>query len=164
MSIEEQIKEQFDHKKIIENLAKYELYYQISLSHIVSQSEFDVKSTYKKINELSLDIDPETVFYTIIAIIRHFKDTEDFNNNYLIELQKHASVHALEDYVKKDKDLLNPETYLETVLEEINSGAFFTEKMQKQLDSEYKISINRWQNIIAEELSFEIKSKALGIL
>jgi len=164
MSIEEQIKEQFNHKKIIENLAKYELYYQISLSHIVSQSEFDVKSTYKKINQLSLDIDPETVFYTIIAIIRHLKETDDFENEYLSELQKHASVHALEDYVKKDKDLLNPETYLESIVEKVNEGTFFSEKMQKQFDSEYKISINRWQNIIAEELSHEIKSKALGIL
>ncbi len=164
MTIEEQIKAQFDHEKIVENLAKYELYYQISLSHIVSQSEFDVKSTYKKINELSLDIDPETVFYTIIAIIRHFKDTDDFGKDYLIELQKHASVHALEDYVKKDKDLLNPETYLESIVEKINDGTFFTDIMQRQFDSEYKISLNRWHNIIAEELSYEIKSKALGIL
>ena len=164
MKIEEQIKTQFEHKKIIENLAKYELYYQISLSHIVSQSEFDVKSTYKKINELSLDIDPETVFYTIIAIIRHFKETSNFEEDFLIELQKHASIHALEDYVKKDKDLLNPETYLESVVKEVNDGSFFTAAMQRQFDSEYKISLNRWQNIIAEELSHEIKSKALGIL
>ena len=164
MTIEQQIKTQFEHEKIIENLAKYELYYQISLSHIVSQSEFDVKSTYKKINELSLDIDPETVFYTMIAIIRHFDETSDFEELYQVELQKHASVHALEDYVKKDKDLLNPETYLESVIEKINEGIFFTNTMQKQFDSEYKISLNRWHNIIAEELSYEIKSKALGIL
>ena len=164
MTIEEQIKNQFGHDRIIENLAKYELYYQISLSHIVSQSEFDVKSTYKKINELSLDIDPETVFYTMIAIIRHIKETSDFEKEYLMELQKHASVHALEDYIKKDKELLNPETYLKTVVEEINNGSFFTQTMKKQFDSEYKISVNRWQNIIAEELSHEIKSKALGIL
>ena len=164
MTIEEQIKSQFDHEKIIENLAKYELYYQISLSHIVSKSEFDVKSTYKKINSLSLDIDPETVFYTIIAIIRHFKDTENFEKDYQLELQKHASIHALEDYVKNDKDLLNPETYLESVVETVNDGSFFTDVMQRQFDSEYKISINRWHNIIAEDLSVEIKSKALGIL
>jgi len=164
MNIEEHIKEQFDHKQIIENLAKYELYYQISLSHIVSQSEFDVKSTYKKINQLSLDIDPETVFYTIISIIRHFDDSSSFEKDYLNELQKHASVHALEDYVKKDKELLHPETFLESVVESVNDGSFFSDSMQKQFDSEYKISVNRWQNIIAEELSYEIKSKALGIL
>ncbi len=164
MTIEDHIKEQFDHKQIIENLANYELYYQISLSHIVSESEFDVKSTYKKINTLSLDIDPETVFYTIISIIRHFEDTSTFEKNYLLELQKHATIHALEDYVKKDKELLNPETFLASVVEKVNDGTFFTDTMQKQFDSEYKISVNRWQNIIAEELSFEIKSKALGIL
>ncbi|NQY94641.1 MAG: hypothetical protein HRT43_10775 [Campylobacteraceae bacterium] len=164
MTIEDHIKEQFEHQKIIENLARYELYYQISLSHIVSQSEFDVKSTYKKINALSLDIDPETVFYTIISIIRHFDDSISFQKNYIKELQKHATIHALEDYVKKDKELLKPETFLASIVEQVNEGTFFSEKMQKQFDSEYKISTNRWQNIIAEELSFEIKSKALGIL
>ncbi len=164
MLIEKHIKEQFEHDKIIENLAKYELFYQISLSNIVSQSEFDIKSTYKKINELSLDIDPETVFYTIIAIIRHFDDSNSFNDEYLKQLQKHASIHSLEDYVKKDKDLLHPETFLDLIIEKINSETFFTDKMQKQFDNEYKISINRWQNIIAEELSYEIKSKALAIL
>ena len=54
MTIEEHIKEQFEHEHIIHNLARYELFYQISLAKIVSQSEFDVQSTYKKINELSL--------------------------------------------------------------------------------------------------------------
>jgi len=164
MTIEEHIKEQFEHEHIINNLARYELYYQISLANIVSQSEFDVKSTYKKINELSLDIDPETVFYTILAIIRHFSSTKDFEEQYLKEMQKHASVHAIEDYIKKDKDLINPEIYLQTILDKINEGTFFTKDMQKQFDSEYKISTNRWQQIIARELSTEIRSKALEIL
>lgn len=164
MTIEEHIKEQFEHEQIIENLARYELFYQISLAKIVSQSEFDVQSTYKKINELSLDIDPETVFYTILAIIRHFSDTKDFEKQYLRELQKHASVHAVEDYIKKDKELIKPEIFLQTILDTINDGTFFTEDMQKQFDSEYKISVNRWKQIIDEKLSTEIRSKALEIL
>lgn len=164
MTIEDHIKEQFEHEHIIKNLARYELFYQISLAKIVSQSEFDVASTYKKINELALDIDPETVFYTILAIIRHFSDTKDFEAHYLIEMQKHASVHAIEDYIKKDKDLINPKIYLETILEEINEGSFFSKDMHNQFDSEYKIATNRWQQIIAKELSSEIRSKALEIL
>lgn len=164
MTIEEHIKQEFEHEHIIENLSKYELFYQISLANIVSQSEFDVQSTYKKINELSLDIDPETVFYTILAVIRHMDNTDNFEEKFTKELQRHASVHAIEDYIKNDKELIKPEIFLQNTLEKINENKFFTENMQKQFDSEYKISLNRWKQIIAKELSSEIRTKALEIL
>lgn len=42
----------------------------IALEFLVQKPEFDQESAYKKLNEMQLEIDPENVFYTALAILR----------------------------------------------------------------------------------------------
>lgn len=154
--IEKEIQKQFTQDKIIENLCKYELFYQISLHSLVRRSEFDIESTIEKLDELALEIDPENVFYTIIAITRHYEKENDFKVNFEEDLQKYASVQALQDYVKNDSEMNNPEIFLESMLEVINENKFFDEKMKREFDLDYGTNLNRWKNIITETIATQI--------
>ncbi|WP_419769609.1 MAG: hypothetical protein ACNI3C_09710 [Candidatus Marinarcus sp.] len=161
---EKSVLEQFSYEHILDNLAKYELYYQISLEYLVQQTEFDKDSALKKLEEMALEIEPENVFYTIIAITRNCNNTNTCKANFENELQKHASINALEDYVKKDKELIHPEMFLEETVEKINSGNFFNEKMKAFFDEEYDNILIRWQTIITEKLAENIKEIAQNML
>lgn len=161
---EKEILNQFTYDNLIENLSKYELYYQISLEYLVQQTEFDKDSALAKLEKMQLEVDPEQVFYTIIAITRNWKDFSTFEKNFSQELQKHASINALEDYVKNDPDLLHPEIFLDETIEKINNEEFFTDKMKKFFDEEIDNIHVRWQTIVPKELAENIKSVALSMI
>jgi hypothetical protein len=158
--VEKEIKKQFEQEPIIANLTRYELSYQIALEFLVQKTEFDQKSAYKKLNEMQLEIEPENVFYTVLALLR----TQNEFFNFKKELEKHAYINALEDYVKNDTQLIHPEIFLEQTVEDINSNQFFNEKMRKIFEEEYDNTLIRWKTIITKELALEIKQTALSML
>lgn len=158
---------EFTYERVLENLCRYELYYQISLKYLVRVSEFDMKSTVEKLDEIHLEIDPETVFYTVIAILRHLdfkKSQKDLDEEFEASFKKHAIVQALEDYIKKDEELTNSQYFMKSMLEPINENLFFTEAMQREFDDNYQINLNRWKDIISKPLSEEIRKSSMTLL
>lgn len=161
---EKEIINQFAYDNLITNLSKYELYYQISLEYLVQQTEFDKESALAKLEKMQLEVDPEHVFYSIIAITRSWKDFSTYKDKFDTELQKHASINALEDYVKNDPDLLHPEIFLDETIEKINNESFFNQKMKQFFDEEIDNILIRWQTIVPKDLAENIKSVALSMM
>lgn len=161
---EQEILNQFSYDHLIENLSKYELYYQISLEYLVQKTEFDKDSALEKLEKMHLEVDPEHVFYSIIAITRSWQDFSTYHEKFETELQKHASINALEDYVKNDPDLLHPEIFLDETIEQINSGDFFNKKMQEFFNEEIENILMRWKTIVPKDLAENIKDIALSMV
>jgi len=161
---EKEIEKQFEQENIIANLTRYELSYQIALEFLVQKTEFDQESAYKKLHEMQLEIDPENVFYTVLALLRTENEFSHFKEKFKKELEKHAYINALEDYIKKDTQLIHPEIFLEQTVEAINSNQFFDEKMRKIFEEEYDNTLIRWKTIITKELALEIKQTAISML
>lgn len=162
--IEQEILKQFEQDNIIRNLACYELCYQIALEFLVEQTEFDHNCAIKKLETMQLEIEPENVFYTVLALVRTRKDFKNFKVEFEKELEKHACINALEDYVRNDTQLLHPEMFLEQTIENINNNTFFNDKMRKIYQEEYENVLIRWKSIINKDLASEIKQTAMTLL
>jgi len=161
---EKEILKQFEQENIIANLARYELCYQIALEFLVQQTEFDEASALEKLQTMQLEIEPENLFYTVIALIRGRKSFKNFKEAFEKEIQQHACINALEDYLKNDTQLLHPEMFLEQTIENINHDIFFNDRMQKIFEEEYDNELIRWKSIINKELASEIKQTAVSML
>jgi hypothetical protein len=160
---EKEILKQFEQEHIIQNLARYELCYQIALEFLVQQTEFDEESAYKKLDLMHLEIEPENVFYTVVAIIRGEKEFVKSQKEFEKKLEQHAYINALEDYLRSDTQLIHPEMFLEQTIETINENHFFTQKMQHIFNEEYENVILRWKLIITKELAKKIQETALSM-
>lgn len=160
---EKEILKQFEQEQIINNLARYELCYQIALEFLAQQTEFDEESAYKKLDMMNLEIEPENVFYTVVALIRGEKEFVKSQKEFEKDLEKHACINALEDYLRSDTQLIHPEMFLEQTIETINSNVFFTQRMEEIFKEEYDNVIIRWKLIITKELAEEIKKTALNM-
>lgn len=160
---EKEILKQFEQEHIIQNLARYELRYQIALEFLVQQTEFDEESAYKKLDLMHLEIEPENVFYTVVAIIRGEKEFVISQQEFEKKLEQHAYINALEDYLRSDTQLIHPEMFLEQTIETINENHFFTQKMQNIFNEEYENVILRWKLIITKELAKKIQETALSM-
>jgi uncharacterized protein YeaO (DUF488 family) len=161
---EKEILKQFEQENIIANLARYELCYQIALEVLVQQTEFDEASALEKLQTMQLEIEPEHLFYTVIALIRSRKSFKNFKETFEKEIQQHACINALEDYLKNDTQLLHPEMFLEQTIENINNNTFFNARMQKIFEEEYDNELIRWKSIITKELASEIKQTAVSLI
>lgn len=161
MILIQRIEEEFTKENIIRDLASYEIYYQISLGYLIAKSEFDINSTYEKIEKLALDIKPENVLFTIINSIKKNYKNENFRHYFNKDLQKEASITALNDYISHDKDLIHPEFFAEDMMEKITTDKFFTADMQKRFVNVYDDEIKRWKDIITDEFIEAIKTNAL---
>lgn len=161
---EKEILKQFEQENIIANLARYELAYQIALEVLVQRTEFDEASALQKLQTMQLEIEPENLFYTVIALIRNKKTFKNFKQEFEKELQQHACINALEDYLRSDSQLLHPEMFLEQTIEEINDNKFFNTAMQKIFEEEYENVLIRWRSIINKNLAQEIKQTAISML
>lgn len=162
MILIERIEEQFSRENIIKNLATYEIFYQISLGFIIAKSEFDVESTYEKIEQLALEINPEKVLYLIVSAIKNNYLHENFRSHFNDELQKEASINALNDYISHDKELIHPEYFVEEIMESILEGKFFTADMYKRFNKVFDDEVKRWKEIITPEFVDSIKINALN--
>jgi hypothetical protein len=161
--IEKKLSEQFNYENIVKNLAVYELAYQIALEYMVQLTEFDKQSALEKIEQMQLEVDPERVFYSIIAITRTWENIEKFDKEFYNELKKHACINALEDYIKNDKDLMHPEAFLEEMVTKINLGVFFNDKMNYFFNAELDNVILRWKSIISSNLAQDIRQTAISM-
>ena len=162
--MEKKLAQEFNYDNIVKNLAVYELAYQIALEYMVQLTEFDKQSALDKIEQMQLEIDPERVFYSIIAITRTWENIDNYDKEFYNELKKHACINALEDYIKNDKDLMHPETFLEEMVAKINVGIFFNDKMKQFFDEQIDNVVLRWRSVISSHLADDIKKTANSML
>lgn len=136
----------FSHKNIINNLAKYELFYQVSLGSIISQTNS---------KEIEFDIEFQYALGSIYELLQELKELDEvddvlFNN----ELKKQASMDALQHFTNENIELVkNNKIDIENFIHQINEDVFFNTTMNKICEDNLEIQINKWEEIITPDLS-----------
>ncbi len=158
MNLEETIKKWFTQDNLIEFLTKYELYYQISLGNYIFETMQDIDESYKKIEELALEVNPNHSLGNIFDIILHFSHQEDFENKFEYYLRSRALFHSLQDFIDFDKELINKEAYLEQKSKMILEDTFFNQNMKLQLESEYGLLSEHYELMVTPDIVKKIQS------
>ncbi|MFK2823741.1 hypothetical protein ACH5BK_12265 [Arcobacter sp. YIC-80] len=139
------IEKYFEKNKVIENLAKYEIYYQVSLGKLCSLTQ----------NE-NIDYNIE-LQYALGSIYELLKDLSSLENIYEIfedELKKQAAMDALQKFANDNlADVKTEKIEIEHFVHEINDNKFFNNTMTKICEENKKTQINKWQEIITDDLS-----------
>ena len=136
----------FSHKNIINNLAKYELFYQVSLGSIISQTNS---------KEIEFDIEFQYALGSIYELLQELKELDEvddvlFNN----ELKKQASMDALQHFTNENIELVkNNKIDIENFIHQINEDVFFNTTMNKICEDNLEIQINKWEEMITPDLS-----------
>jgi len=163
MKIEEAIEKYYSKESLAKNICKYQLYYQIGLGNIVLESTQDLEETVQKIKELKLDVSSQMVITAIYDIIVEMCEQDDFEEVFDKQLRNLAFIQVLSDFVKADKELLNPKPFVQMIVDRIKEDKFFNYNMQEQFDVDLKVMLPSMMFNITEELSCEIKANMLEV-
>ena len=160
MNTQELIEKYLKKEVVIKNVAAYVVYYQISLGQNVLESVQDINLATKKLIELNLTLDPnDVVLKVFLIIIDNIKDKNLWNNLDNI-ISKNAFLQSLEDFVKKDNELLNKERYLHVKKEQIENNSYLTTNLKMKYMREFPIFYKDYAKYITDDY---IK-KIVGIL
>lgn len=142
------IKEEFSKEKLTVTMAKYEMYYQVALGNLISQT---------KVEPMSYDIDFQQA---LGAIYELFSDLADFDYAEEVvdkELQKQAAIDAVQNFVNEHLELVKAKTFeLEPTVNAINDEEFFNPAMIDVCNQQIDKQIETWEGIITEELCAQI--------
>ncbi len=129
-------------------LAKNELYYKISLNYYIHQTTFDISDALEKLIELDLKIDIDTSYKIFKEIIDKFSIEDNFEEMLDEYIKMSACFQSLEDFIKKDTDLVNPHLFAKSITQTIENGTFFNSNLQQQFDEQIDETIEKWALIV----------------
>jgi len=140
--------EEFSKEKIIINLAKYEMYYQISLGSLISDSQT---------KDISPTIELQYALGSIYELISQIMNEDNVNEIFDTELQKQAAMDALQNFVNENLELVKENKIkVEPIVNSINDGQFFHESMLEICDENIDKQIEKWSSYITEEIAHSI--------
>lgn len=146
-------KEMFSKNIITINLAKYEMYYQVSLGSLIS----DLKT-----NDIDPTIELQYALGSIYELITQIIDDEKADEIFEIELQKQASMDALQTFVNENLDSVKDgKIKVEQIVSAINDGIFFHESMIEICNDNLENQILKWNELISEDLAQKIYNSIL---
>ncbi|WP_121626968.1 hypothetical protein [Poseidonibacter antarcticus] len=137
----------FSKDNIINNIAKYETYYQVALGILIS-------TTNKK--EIDQNIQLEYALGSIYELIKDLEN-ENIDEIFEIELQKQAAMDALQHFANENiKAVKNKEIDIENNVNIINDNLFFNDILLEICENSFPTQIKKWQTIINDEVSDSI--------
>lgn len=143
------IEKEFTREKIVDNLSKYETYYQIALGKLVHLSD---------IKEVSYEVDFKLALGSIYELIKDLQDMEEFDTIFQTELQKQTSMDAVQNFINDNMELIQSRNFaIEPLINEINDDLFFNESMNEVFKENIKLNNKKYSDFITEELALQIK-------
>ena len=158
MNLNETIKQHFARDSIVDMLTRYELYYQISLGNFVLETIQDIDETLKKLEDLNLQIEPNTALSNVFELILHNSHKDNFEDVFEYHLRSRAMMHSLKDFINKDNELLNLKDYIEQKSKEILEDKYFSENMKLQLESDYNTVYDYYNILITDDIATKIQN------
>uniref|UniRef100_UPI004048D98B hypothetical protein n=1 Tax=Aliarcobacter sp. TaxID=2321116 RepID=UPI004048D98B len=150
-----EIKNYFYKENIINNLAKYELFYQVTLGNLIS-----ITNT----KEVSYDIEFQLALGSIYELLKDLRTLNDESISFEEELKKQAAMDAVQYFANENLELLkNGEIEIENIVNHINDGIFFNEAMEVICDENLEHQVSKWKEIITDELASAILSSILEL-
>ena len=137
----------FTHKSVVKVFTEYVLYYQVSLGNIALETIGDPELTVKKLTELQLALEPDDMLKSLFEVLQNTENMIYLEKNLKIK----AMLHALNDFVEADHELLNKERFLEMKTQSILDELFFNSQMKMQYLSEYAQMQKYYENLITED-------------
>ena len=139
------IENYFKRKEIINNLARYELYYQVALGKLVN-------ITNKK--EIKYEIEFQLALGSIYELLKDLEREDDETISFDEELQKQSAMDALQNFANENlEELKNGKIKIEEQVNNINDGTFFNETMILICQENLNSQIEKWEEIITEDLA-----------
>lgn len=149
------IEKEFTKEKIVDNLSKYETYYQIALGKLIHLSN---------IKEVSYEIDFKLALGSIYELINDLKDIEDLDSIFDAELRKQTSMDVLQKFVNDNMELIQSRNFaIEPIINDINDNKYFNEEMNKVYEDNLKLHFKKYSDFISEELADQIKNSVLEL-
>lgn len=144
------ILEQFTRKKIINNLGSYEVYYQVALGSLINETEA---------NTIDTNIEFQFALGSIYELINDIKCLDNAQEIFETELQKQSAMDAVQNFVNENLEWVkNGKFNVEPIINQINDGLFFNETMLEICEKEKERNINKWEDIITNEISITIQN------
>lgn len=143
------IEKEFTREKIVDNLSKYETYYQIALGKLVHLSD---------IKEVSYEVDFKLALGSIYELIKDLQDMDEFDTIFQKELQKQTSMDAVQNFINDNMELIQSRNFaIEPLINEINDDLYFNESMNEVFKENIKLNHKKYSDFITEELALQIK-------
>lgn len=144
------IENYFKRNETINNLAKYELYYQVTLGNLIS-----ITNT----KDIDYDIEFQLALGSIYELLKDLRTLNDSSISFDDELRKQSAMDAVQYFANKNLEQLKTgKIKIEELVNHINDGIFFNEAMQVVCDQNLEQQIEKWEQIITEELAAAILS------
>lgn len=149
------IKDEFSKYNIINNLAKYEMYYQISLGKIISDTN---------IQNVKTDVDFKNALGSIYEMLKEIQHMPDVKRIYEMELLKQASMDAVQYFVNENMHSVKAgELEIEPFINQINDNAFFDKQMKDLCKRNMINQMIKWHEFITDEIADSIASEVLKL-
>lgn len=149
------IENYFQRNMIIENLAKYELYYQVTLGNLIS-----ITNT----KDINYEIEFQLALGSIYELLKDLSTFDDKSISFDDELKKQSAMDAVQNFANENLELLKTgEIKIEKLVNHINDGIFFNEAMQVICDENLIHQIEKWEEIITKDLGNAILSSILEL-
>ncbi|MGM0519334.1 MAG: hypothetical protein ACQERD_06805 [Campylobacterota bacterium] len=144
------IEKHFQKETITKNIAKYELYYQISLGRLCS-------NTNKKVDDENIEL--QYALGSIYELLKDISTLDNFDEIFEDELRKQSAMDALQHFANSHLESVKSETIeIETTVNDINDNKFFNSAMIEIYEKNRKNQIQKWSSIITDDLSDAILS------
>lgn len=149
------INKYFSKVTIINNLAKYETYYQVALGILVSATNT------KKIDS---DIKLEYALGSIYELIKDLENEKNLESIFNTELQKQSAMDAVQYFANENiQAVKNKEIDIQNTINKINDNLFFNDLVLDICNENEKNQITKWENIITNEIADAIMNSLLDL-
>lgn len=161
MELIQQLNKYLEREKLIDTFTRYELYFHLGLEKLAYLSIQDLEETYKKLDQLNLNIETNIVINAMYYIISsHYKDA-DFGEKYDYYIRASAMSQALQEFAFKDEDLNHPEIFTEQMHDEIFKDSVYTEELKIQFDKYYDSVYASFSQTITKNIAEQIRQTVL---
>lgn len=145
----------FTKDKIINNLARYETYYQIALGKLIFISSA---------KEMSYEVDFKLALGSIYELIKDLKDYKDLDVIFEKELEKQTSMDAVQNFVNENMELIQSKNIaIEPIINDINEDKYFNDAMMKVFDENLIINQKKYADFITDELAGQINGAIIEL-
>lgn len=145
----------FQRNKTIDNLAKYELYYQVTLGNLIS-----ITNT----KEIDYKIEFQLALGSIYELLKDLETLNDKSISFDDELRKQSAMDAVQYFANENLEQLKTgKIQIEELVNHINDGIFFNKAMQVVCDENLEHQIEKWEQVITEELGASILSSIIEL-
>lgn len=145
----------FTRNEIINNLAKYELYYQVTLGNLISLTNT---------KEIDYEVEFQLALGSIYELLKDLKTLDDKSISFDDELRKQAAMDSVQNFANVNLEILKSgEIKIEKIVNHINDGLFFNEAMKVICNENIDEQIEKWEKIITQDLAKAILESILEL-